>query len=167
MVRATLEHSLLYDGGKRLYYMGPMFRHERPQRGRYRQFNQVGAECFGDAGPGSDAEMIDALVGFLEAIGIPQPDVFLNSIGSGDTRETKARAGKAPGIQEAIADGSQKIIHRSASVRMSRRWGAPAGIQAASWGGTSQTPSSVRTCTMPEAAKVSWAGQWMCSSDLD
>lgn len=70
----------------RWYYLGPMFRAERPQRGRYRQFSQVGAECFGDPGPGCDAEMIDALVGFLEAIGVARPDVLLNSIGSGETR---------------------------------------------------------------------------------
>jgi histidyl-tRNA synthetase len=44
VVRAVVEHSMLYEGGKRLYYMGPMFRHERPQRGRYRQFHQIGAE---------------------------------------------------------------------------------------------------------------------------
>ncbi len=63
-----------------------MFRGERPARGRYRQFYQLGAECIGDAGPGCDAEMIDALVGFLQDIGIAAPDVFINSIGSGDTR---------------------------------------------------------------------------------
>jgi len=50
VVRAAVEHSMLYDGGKRLYYMGPMFRHERPQRGRYRQFHQVGVEALGYAG---------------------------------------------------------------------------------------------------------------------
>jgi histidyl-tRNA synthetase len=50
VVRATVEHSMLYDGGKRLYYMGPMFRHERPQRGRYRQFHQIGAEALGFPG---------------------------------------------------------------------------------------------------------------------
>ncbi len=58
VVRAVVEHSMLYDGGKRLYYMGPMFRHERPQRGRYRQFHQVGAEAIGFPGPELDAELI-------------------------------------------------------------------------------------------------------------
>ncbi len=58
IVRATVEHNLLYDGGKRLWYTGPMFRHERPQRGRYRQFHQVGAEALGFAGPDVDAELI-------------------------------------------------------------------------------------------------------------
>ncbi len=58
IVRATVEHNLLYDGGKRLWYTGPMFRHERPQRGRYRQFHQVGAEALGFGGPDVDAELI-------------------------------------------------------------------------------------------------------------
>src|SRR4051812_30784639 len=58
VVRAMTEHSFLRDGGKRLYYIGPMFRHERPQKGRYRQFHQVGAEALGYAGPDVDAELI-------------------------------------------------------------------------------------------------------------
>lgn len=58
VVRAVNERSFLHDGGKRLYYIGPMFRHERPQKGRYRQFHQVGAEALGFAGPDIDAELI-------------------------------------------------------------------------------------------------------------
>ena len=58
VVRAAIEHNLLYGGGQRLYYMGPMFRRERPQRGRYRQFHQIGAEALGFAGAQVDAEMI-------------------------------------------------------------------------------------------------------------
>lgn len=58
VVRAVVEHNLLYEGGKRLYYVGPMFRHERPQKGRYRQFHQVGAEALGFHGPDVDAELI-------------------------------------------------------------------------------------------------------------
>jgi histidyl-tRNA synthetase len=86
-IRAYVEHGVHNNEPvTRWYYVGPMFRAERPQRGRYRQFNQIGAECIGDAGPGCDAEMIDALVGFLRDIGIHSPDVFINSIGSGDTR---------------------------------------------------------------------------------
>lgn len=86
-VRAYLEHKVHNaEPVSRWYYVGPMFRAENVQRGRYRQFHQLGAECFGDAGPGADAEMIDALVGFLEDIGIRQHDVVINSLGSGDTR---------------------------------------------------------------------------------
>ncbi len=58
IVRAAIEHHLLYDGPKRLWYSGPMFRHERPQRGRYRQFHQLGVEALGFAGPDIDAEII-------------------------------------------------------------------------------------------------------------
>ena len=58
VVRAMTEHSFLRDGGKRLYYFGPMFRHERPQKGRYRQFHQMGVEALGFAGPDVDAEII-------------------------------------------------------------------------------------------------------------
>ncbi len=58
VVRAAVEHSMLYDGGKRLWYTGPMFRHERPQKGRYRQFHQFGVEAMGFAGPDVDAEII-------------------------------------------------------------------------------------------------------------
>jgi histidyl-tRNA synthetase len=86
-VRAYIEHGVSnQEPVTRWYYMGPMFRAERPQRGRYRQFYQLGAECIGDIGPGCDAEMIDALVGFLRDIGIPSPDVFVSSIGTGETR---------------------------------------------------------------------------------
>ncbi len=58
VVRAAVEHSLLYDGGKRLWYLGPQFRHERPQKGRYRQFHQFGVEVLGYHGPDVDAEVI-------------------------------------------------------------------------------------------------------------
>ena len=58
VVRAMTEHSFLRDGGKRLFYIGPMFRHERPQKGSYRQFHQVGAEALGFVGPDVDAELI-------------------------------------------------------------------------------------------------------------
>ena len=86
-VRAYVEHNVANtEPVTRWYYLGPMFRGERPAKGRYRQFSQVGAECLGDAGPACDAEMIDALVGFLQEIGIAKPDVFINSIGSGETR---------------------------------------------------------------------------------
>jgi histidyl-tRNA synthetase len=68
------------------WYTGPMFRAERPQRGRYRQFSQLGAEIFGDEGPGCDAELIDLLVGFLRAIEVPGVEVFVNTLGGPETR---------------------------------------------------------------------------------
>lgn len=81
VVRAVVEHNLLYDGGKRLYYMGPMFRHERPQRGRYRQFHQIGAEALGFPGAEIDAEMILLAHALWERLGIQQVRLELNSLG--------------------------------------------------------------------------------------
>lgn len=70
----------------RWYYIGPMFRGERPARGRYRQFHQVGAEVYGDPGPAVDAELIDLAYSFIRSLGIEKVQVRLNSLGSGDTR---------------------------------------------------------------------------------
>ena len=81
LVRAVTEHSLLYDGGKRLWYEGPMFRHERPQRGRYRQFHQIGAEALGFAGPEVDAELILLASSLWKAIGLSDVRLELNSLG--------------------------------------------------------------------------------------
>ena len=81
LVRAVTEHSLLYDGGKRLWYSGPMFRHERPQRGRYRQFHQIGAEALGFAGPEVYAELILLAAALWKAIGLTDVRLELNSLG--------------------------------------------------------------------------------------
>ena len=81
VVRAALEHSMLYDGGKRLYYMGPMFRHERPQRGRYRQFHQFGAEALGFAGPDVDAELIVLACDLWAELGLSGIELEINSLG--------------------------------------------------------------------------------------
>ncbi len=70
----------------RWYYLGPMFRAEQPQRGRYRQFHQAGCELYGDKGPVADAEMIDMLVGLLAELGIDQIDVRINSLGGTESR---------------------------------------------------------------------------------
>ncbi|MFP8835775.1 histidine--tRNA ligase [Hydrogenophaga sp. XSHU_21] len=81
VVRAALESSMLYDGPKRLYYMGPMFRHERPQRGRYRQFHQFGAEALGFAGPDVDAELIVLACDLWKALGLTGIELEINSLG--------------------------------------------------------------------------------------
>jgi histidyl-tRNA synthetase len=87
VVRAVNEHSLLYDGGKRLYYMGPMFRHERPQRGRYRQFHQIGAEALGFAGPDVDAEIILLADALWKELGLADVRLEINSLGQPDERK--------------------------------------------------------------------------------
>ncbi len=81
VVRAVVEHNLLYEGGRRLYYMGPMFRHERPQRGRYRQFHQVGAEVLGFGGPEVDAELILLASALFKELGLRDIRLELNSLG--------------------------------------------------------------------------------------
>ncbi len=86
VVRAAVEHNMLYDGGKRLYYMGPMFRHERPQRGRYRQFHQIGAEALGFPGPELDAEMILLADALWKALGLTDIQLELNSLGQPEER---------------------------------------------------------------------------------
>ncbi len=86
LVRAVAEHNLLYDGGKRLYYMGPMFRRERPQRGRYRQFHQIGAEALGFGGAEADAELILLAVALWRELGIANWRLELNSLGQPEER---------------------------------------------------------------------------------
>lgn len=81
VVRAAIQHNLTYDGGKRLYYMGPMFRHERPQRGRYRQFYQLGAEALGFSGPEVDAELMLLAHSLFADLGLRNVRVELNSLG--------------------------------------------------------------------------------------
>jgi len=86
VVRAAVEHNLLYDGGKRLYYIGPMFRHERPQKGRYRQFDQIGAEALGFGGPDVDAELILMASALWSEIGLTDVRLELNSLGQPNER---------------------------------------------------------------------------------
>jgi histidyl-tRNA synthetase len=85
-VRAVLEHNLVYDGPKRLWYKGPMFRHERPQRGRYRQFFQFGAEAIGFTGPDIDAELIMLCRRLWDDLGLENIRLELNSIGDAAER---------------------------------------------------------------------------------
>ncbi len=86
VVRAAIEHSMLYNGGKRLYYMGPMFRHERPQRGRYRQFHQIGAEALGFGGAEVDAELILMAHALWRELGLSDVELQLNSLGQPQER---------------------------------------------------------------------------------
>ncbi len=86
VVRAVLEHNLVYDGPKRLWYKGQMFRHERPQRGRYRQFHQFGAEAVGFTGPDIDAELILLCRRLWDDLGLPDIRLELNSIGDAEER---------------------------------------------------------------------------------
>ncbi len=91
-VRAAIEHNLLFDGGKRLWYTGPMFRHERPQKGRYRQFHQVGVEALGFAGPDLDVEHLLMTARLWKMLGLADfIQLEINSLGGTEARASHRR----------------------------------------------------------------------------
>ena len=85
-VRAVIQHNLLYNAPQRLWYKGPMFRHERPQKGRYRQFHQVGVEALGFAGPDMDAEHIVMTARLWKLLGLDDVALEINTLGSLEAR---------------------------------------------------------------------------------
>ncbi|WP_434633568.1 histidine--tRNA ligase [Chromobacterium sp. CV08] len=92
-LRAVVEHNLLYNATPKLWYMGPMYRHERPQKGRYRQFHQVGVEALGLAGPDIDAEIIAMTADLWRRLGIGQHvRLEINSLGNADERAAHREA---------------------------------------------------------------------------
>jgi len=113
LVRAVVEHNLLYEGGKRLYYMGPMFRHERPQRGRYRQFHQIGAEVLGFGGPEVDAELILLACDLWKELGLNDVRLELNSLGQPEERKAHRAALIAHFEQHAglLDEDAQRRLH--------------------------------------------------------
>jgi len=112
-VRAVMQHNLLYDGPKRLYYMGPMFRHERPQKGRYRQFHQVGVEALGFAGPDIDAEQILMCMRLWDDLGLDDVRLELNSLGQLEERQ-RHRADLIAYLEshaEALDEDARRRLH--------------------------------------------------------
>jgi len=92
MVRATIEHNLIYDRPQRVFAIGPVFRHERPQRGRYRQFHQIDVEALGFAGPDIDVELILMLARLWKILGLSDIRLEINSLGSSDERQAHRQA---------------------------------------------------------------------------
>ena len=86
VARAYIEHKLFTSPVARLFYIGPMFRYERPQKGRYRQFYQIGAEVLGESSPRSDAEVIAMLAGIFSSLGLKGVNLQINSLGCGECR---------------------------------------------------------------------------------
>ena len=113
VVRAAVEHSMLYDGGKRLYYIGPMFRHERPQRGRYRQFHQVGVEALGFAGPDVDAEVILMCRTLWRDLGLTDVRLDINCLGLSEERKAHRAAliTYLEGHQDALDAEARSRLH--------------------------------------------------------
>lgn len=92
-LRAVVEHNLLYNATQKLWYMGPMFRHERPQKGRYRQFHQMGVEALGFAGPDIDAEIIAMTADLWRRLGLSQyVQLEINSLGNQEERAAHRQA---------------------------------------------------------------------------
>ncbi len=116
VVRAMNEHSFLRSGGKRLYYMGPMFRHEKPQKGRYRQFHQVGAEALGFAGPDVDAELILMCRALWRELGLVEGQdvrLELNSLGQPAERlaHRQALVAHLEAHQHLLDDDARRRLH--------------------------------------------------------
>ncbi len=91
-VRAGIQNGLFHGAQPRLWYAGPMFRHERPQKGRYRQFHQIGAEVYGETGPGVDAEMILMTARLLKRLGLDDVRLELNTLGTAEARAAHREA---------------------------------------------------------------------------
>ena len=114
-VRAAIEHNLLFAGSPRLWYWGPMFRHERPQKGRYRQFHQVGVEALGFAGPDIDAEHVVMCARLWRSLGLDGIALELNTLGSSEAR-TRYRARLVKYLErhhESLDADSKRRLHEN------------------------------------------------------
>ncbi|PUA29758.1 MAG: histidine--tRNA ligase [Cellvibrio sp. 79] len=112
-VRACEENGLLYNQTQRLWYMGPMFRHERPQKGRYRQFHQIGVETFGMQGPDIDAEVLLLSARILRELGvISHVQLQINSLGSAEARANykSALVAYLSNVQEQLDEDSKRRL---------------------------------------------------------
>ncbi|HMX15934.1 MAG TPA: histidine--tRNA ligase [Rhodocyclaceae bacterium] len=112
-VRAVLQHNLLYDGPKRLWYIGPMFRHERPQKGRYRQFHQVGVEALGFAGPDVDAEQILMGARLWHDLGLADIRLEMNCLGQPEERARHRQdlIAYLAGHEERLDEDARRRLH--------------------------------------------------------
>jgi len=105
IVRAVIEHNLMNtDPALKVYALGPMFRRERPQKGRYRQFHQLDVEAFGLTDPTIDAEILELAIGYLDACGVHQHELVLNSVGDASCRPAYVQK-----LREALRDQASKM----------------------------------------------------------
>ena len=115
VVRAAIEHNMTYGNSRRLYYCGPMFRHERPQKGRFRQFFQVGVEALGFEGPDIDAEHVMMASALWSKLGLANEGVRLevNSLGSKEDRKKYRESLVAflKGYEQSLDEDSRRRIN--------------------------------------------------------
>jgi histidyl-tRNA synthetase len=115
VVRAYIQHGLYHDGGiNRLYYIGPMFRHERPQKGRYRQFHQIGVEVLGSDHPAIEAEVIEMLERFFQQLEIKGLELLVNSVGCASCRPAYVELLKEQ-MEQHASDWCPQCQHRAES----------------------------------------------------
>jgi histidyl-tRNA synthetase len=143
VARAYLEHAMSGQGRiHRLWYLGPMFRYARPQKGRYRQFHQIGAEIIGTAAPAADVEMIALFVDVFEGWGFGDLTVAVNSLGTPETRRSYCvalREWLAPVRERLSADSRQRLESNPMRVLDSKDEGDVALLRG-EWGGTKPPP---------------------------
>lgn len=111
-VRAGIQHGMFYNQQQRLWYSGPMFRHERPQKGRYRQFHQLGAEAFGWSSPDIEAELIGLTAELFSALGLENTHLEINTLGSAQDRQAYRTALQdylRPHIDELDEDSQRRL----------------------------------------------------------
>ena len=115
VVRAGLSHGLFHNQQQKLWCSGPMFRHERPQKARYRQFHQIDAEAIGFAGPEVDAELIVMSARLWQRLGLESPRLELNSLGTSESREAYTEALRAyfSAAAEKLDDASKERLRRN------------------------------------------------------
>ncbi|MCH4168256.1 MAG: histidine--tRNA ligase [Streptococcaceae bacterium] len=118
VVRAYVEHKLFapeHLNPTKLFYQGPMFRYERPQAGRLRQFHQIGAECFGSANPATDAEMIAMAMAFFEQLGLTKIRLVINSLGDPESRSAYRQAliNYLEPLQDQLSEDSKRRLHEN------------------------------------------------------
>lgn len=111
-VRAGIEHGLFYNQQQRLWYVGPMFRHERPQKGRYRQFYQVGVECYGWSTPDIEAEVLGMVNQLFQQLGLNNTKLYINSLGDSESRARyrDALVSYLTGFKEQLDEDSQRRL---------------------------------------------------------
>ncbi len=126
IARAAAEHSLLYGGAQRLYYVGPMYRHERPQKGRYRQFHQVGAEALGFPGPDIDAELLLMCARLWDDLNLSGIRLQLNCLGSAAERAAYRRSLVVylQSVEEGLDEDSKRRLHTNPLRVLADRLGA-------------------------------------------
>src|SRR5580765_2072803 len=159
VARAYLEHSMSGTGRiHRLWYMGPMFRYGRPQKGRYRQFHQIGAEIIGTAAPAADVEMIALFVDVFEGWGFRDLTVVVNSLGTPETRRAYGDALRewfAPVRERLSADSKNRLETNPMRVLDSKDEGDLALLRG-EWGGTNPPPLPRMLDGLDADSRVRW-----------